>query len=133
MFRDPAVEPTTERINAALGGAGDAWDLLNDLMEASGVAVAWRYYRDGGWLAKATRRNKTVAWLNVVPDCARVTFYFAERYRETLVASHDLSAGLRGRIATVAPIGRSIPVSFELHNSSDVGDVGAVLGIKLKA
>jgi hypothetical protein len=29
------------------------------------MAIAWRYYRDGGWLVKATRGSKTVAWVNV--------------------------------------------------------------------
>ena len=132
-FTDPAVEPTTARIHAALGAAGEAWDLLTELMDAHGVVVGWRYYRDGGWLARASRGGRTVAWLNVAPGCVRVTFYFAERHRAMLVDDSELAPDLRARIATVALIGKLLPVSLELLNGPDVRDVGAVLHAKLRA
>lgn len=133
VFRDPAVEPVTASIHAVLGPAGDTWDQLVQLMAAHGVAVGWRYYRDGGWLAKATTGGKTVAWLNVVSGCVRVTFYFAERHRPILVDHPELPPAVRDRIATVALIGKLLPVSFEIREAPAVRDVGTVLGIKLRA
>lgn len=132
-FRDPAVEPATASIHAALGTARGAWDQVVQLMSEQGVTVGWRYYRDGGWLAKATRNGKTVAWLNVAPGSVRVTFYFAERHRRMLVDNAELPPTLRDRIATVALIGKLLPVSFELRETSAVRDVGTVLRIKLTA
>lgn len=132
-FRDPAIEPTTERIHAALGTAAEAWDLLVALVEESGMAIAWRYYRDGGWLAKVTRGSKTVAWVNVVPGCVRATAYFAERDRAGIADDFDLPAFVRDRVAVVAPIGKSVPVSLEARTSEDVGTIGTVLRLKLGA
>ena len=132
-FRDPAVEPTATRIHAALGAAGDAWDLLADLIAESGLTLTWRYYRDGGWLAKAGKGSKTVAWLNVAPGCARVTFYFAERDRARLVDTPALPTDLRDRIAVVALIGKLLPLSLELRVSQDLREFATVLRIKLGA
>lgn len=65
VFRDPDVEPTTESIRAALGRAADTWDELTALIADSGALLAWRYYRDGGCVARASNGQKTIAWLNV--------------------------------------------------------------------
>ncbi|HEY3407523.1 MAG TPA: DUF3788 family protein, partial [Propionicimonas sp.] len=126
-------EPTTQRIHAALGTAAPAWDLLVALVEESGMAIAWRYYRDGGWLAKVTRGSTTVAWVNVAPGCVRATSYFVERDRAGIVGDPALPASVRDRVAVVAPIGKSIPVSLEARTSEDVGTIGTVLRLKLGA
>lgn len=44
----------------------------------AGVLVSWRYYRDRGWLAKATRGNKTAAWPALEDGFVRVTFEVRE-------------------------------------------------------
>ncbi len=132
-FRDPGVEPTTERIQAALGPAGVAWNELATLLTESGLDLAWKYYRDGGWLARATRGSRTIAWLSAADGHARVTFYFAERHRATLVTDPALPADLRERVAAAALIGRLLPVTVEVRKSLDVREIGAVLLIKLGA
>lgn len=132
-FRDPAIAPTTERIHAALGAAAEAWDLLVELVGESGMAIAWRYYRDGGWLAKVTRGSRTVAWVNVAPGCVRATCYFAERDRAGIADDRDLPAEVRERVAVVAPIGKSVPVSLEARTSEDVSTIGTVMRLKLDA
>jgi len=132
-FRDPAIEPTTERIHAALGAAGQTWDLLLALVEQSGLDLTWRYYRDGGWLARLTKGSRTVAWVNVAPGCVRATCYFAERDRGAIADDPALPADVRGRVAAVALIGASLPVSLEARTSEDVATVGTVLRLKLGA
>ena len=99
-------------------------------MDEFGLTVCWRYYREGGWLAKATKGSKTVAWLNVVPGGARVTCYFAERDRARLVENPALPADVRDRIAVVALIGKLLPVSLEVRESADVEVVCTTLRIK---
>ena len=98
----------------------------------SGIAIAWRYYRDGGWLAKVTRGAKTVAWVNVVPGCVRATCYFPERDRG-IADDPALPAEVRDRVAVVAPIGKSLPVSLEARTSEDIRTVGVVWRLKLAA
>ncbi len=97
------------------------------------MAIAWRYYRDGGWLAKVTRGSRTVAWVNVAPGCVRATCYFAERDRAGIADDRDLPAEVRERVAVVAPVGKSVPVSLEARTSEDVSTIGTVMRLKLDA
>lgn len=131
VFRDPDVEPSTERIHAALGPAADAWDELTALIADSGVLLAWRYYRDGGWLARATKGAKTIAWLSVAQGHATITCYFAERHRAILAQDPALTDELRQRIATATLTGRLLPVTLELHEGRDLAQVRSLFASKL--
>ncbi|MFN3340730.1 MAG: DUF3788 family protein, partial [Dietzia sp.] len=91
------------------------------------------YYRDGGWLAKATRGSKTVAWLAVDSGVLTVTFYFAERHRDVLRDTPGLPIDVRERIAGTALTGKLLPVTHEVRTSDDVAVVAATLAIKLAA
>lgn len=130
-FRDPGVEPTTERIHAALGpAAADGWDELTALIADSGAPIVWRYYRDGGWLAKASKGHKTIAWLSVAQGQATITFYFAERHRSILIQDPALTEELRHRIAATALSGRLLPVTLDLHDSLYLPEIRALLATK---
>lgn len=129
-FSDPGVEPTTESIRAALGPAADSWDELTALIADSGALLAWRYYRDGGWLARASNGQKTVAWLNVAQGHTRITFYFAERDRPTLAHHPALTDELRHQIATAALSGRLLPVTLDLHDRHQLPQIRTLLATK---
>lgn len=132
-FNDPAVHPTPELIHSALGPSGDAWDELVNLLTEAGATVGWRHYRDGGWLAKASRGSRTVAWLSVEDGFARCTFYFAERHRRALVDAPGICDTLRSRIAGVPLTGRLLPVPLEVRGAEDAAQARAVLAVKLTA
>ena len=131
VFRDPGVEPTTEGIRAALGPAAQAWDDVTALIDDAGVLLSWRYYRDGGWLARAGSGKKTIAWLRVAPGHATITFYFAERHRAVLRQDPALTDELGHQIATTAMSGRLLPVTLELHDDRHLPEVQALLAAKL--
>ena len=131
VFGDPAVQPTDVLISDALGECLQAWTGFGDALTAAGVAVGWRYYRDGGWLAKAVRGSKTVAWMSVDKGFARVTFYFAARLRDALLEATDLPAWVRDRMQAPAT-GQSLAVTVELRTADDAADAEAVLKYKLK-
>jgi len=113
-FCDQSQPPTPKAIAEALGEGASAWQGALDAFADAGVDVAWRYYRDGGWLAKATRGKATMAWMSVEPGLARITFDFPARLREAILASPDLDDTLRERIATTATTGKSLPVTLRL-------------------
>jgi len=113
-FPDQSQPPTPELIAEALGEGTSAWLEALGAFADAGVDVAWRYYRDGGWLAKATRGKATMAWMSVEPGLARITFYFPARLRDTILASPDLDDTLRESVATTAPTGKSLPVTLRL-------------------
>lgn len=131
VFRDPGVEPVTEVIHAALGPATDAWEQLTALIADSGGQLTWRYYRDGGWLAKATKGKKTIAWLCVAQGEATITLYFAERHRPMLADNPGLAEELRHRIETTVLRGRLLPVTLKLRGTRQLPQVRELIAAKL--
>jgi hypothetical protein len=132
-FKDVGAEPTRAAIRDVLGLRDGVWEESTALFAGVGAPVSWRYYRDGGWLAKAVAGKKTIAWLTVDEGIVRITFYFAERHRATFRDASALSGGLRERIEATPLIGKLLPVTLEVRSSADVALVSAVLAIKLAA
>lgn len=132
-FVDPALEPTPERVRAALGTTAGVWDELLAHLAGRGVDVSWRYYRDGGWLAKASHGGRTVAWLSVDPGLIRVAFYFAERHRGLLAGQAGLPLGLRERVVATGLVGRLLPVGVELAPGADLAAFVELVRLKLAA
>lgn len=133
VFLDRAVQPEGPTIRAALGSSADAWELVTATLGELGVAVTWRHYRDGGWLAKATLGRRTIAWLAVEDGFVRVTVHFAERYRTTLTTLPGLPDAVVDRIAATPPGGRLLPVTSEIRTREDVAVVRVILEAKLAA
>lgn len=130
-FRDPNLAPTTEMIHAVLGASAEVWDALTEIVTDAGGMLVWRHYTDGGWLAKASKAGKTVAWLNVAPGQATVTFYFAERHRAPLIENPALSPALRGQIAGTPLSGKLLPVTLTLLDERQLPAARALLTAKL--
>jgi len=98
--------------------------------EDAGATVEWRYYRDGGWLAKATSRRQTIAWLRVEPGQLRISFSFPAPLRDQLLDEVAL-ATIRDQIIE-AP-GRSIALSLGLSDASALDPVVALIAVKVQA
>lgn len=133
VFSDAGVQPTSGAIREALGSRWQAWEQTLAVFAEAGVLVSWRYYRDGGWLAKGTRGNKTIAWLAVEDGFVQVSFHFAERHRAALAEADGLARQVRDRIAATAVSGRLLSVTFEVREPADLDPVRAVLAVKLTA
>jgi hypothetical protein len=131
VFSDAAVEPTSVAIREVLGSRPHAWEQTLAAFAEAGVPVSWRYYRDGGWLAKARRGNKTIAWLTVEDGFVRVAFHFAERHRAALAEADGLPRQVRERISGMALSGRLLSVTFEVREPADLDPVRVVLAAKL--
>lgn len=101
------------------------WHEAIATFNAAGVGVGWRYYRDGGWLAKATRGHQTMAWLRVGPGEIRVTFSFPARLRNELEPA--LAPALREQVRDAT--GRSVAISLEL-TSTDLTYLQALVELK---
>jgi hypothetical protein len=134
VLTDPDVSPAESQIRSALGGATEAWQVLESALAEPpfALALSWQYFRDGGWLCRALRGRKTVAWLAVWRDCATVTFYFAARHREDLV-SLPITDGLRRQVAEAEMTGRMLPFVIEVRTLTDVDAVREVMRYKLAA
>jgi hypothetical protein len=131
VFSDAGVEPTSAAIRKALGSRSQTWEQTLAVFAEAGVLVSWRYYRDGGWLAKARRGNKTIAWLAVEDGFVRVAFHFTERHRAALAEADGLPRQVRERISAMAVSGRLLSVTFEVREPADLHPVRVVLAVKL--
>lgn len=134
VLTDPEFAPDDRQIRSALGGAIEAWQVLESALAGPpfSLALSWHYFRDGGWLRKALRGRKNVAWLAVWKDYATVTFYFAARHREDLV-SLPIGDGLRRQAAESEMTGRMLPFVIEVRGLPDVEAVLEVMRYKLAA
>ncbi|MCL2785275.1 MAG: DUF3788 domain-containing protein [Propionibacteriaceae bacterium] len=131
VFADPAVEPTPESITEALGSSSEAWHSLGDMLAEAGVSVEQRYYRDGGWLSKATKGSKTMTWMRVDRGFGWATFYFPDRHRETLENATDLPSAVRQQIKERQSMGKTLGVTLEVRTSKEVETAKALLAYKL--
>ena len=129
VFKDPDSQPTPTLIGETLHDAAPCWTMLTDHFADVGATVEWQYYRDGGWLAKAVGKGKTVGWLSVEDSYVRVTFYFAQRHRIPLLSDESLAA-LHPIIAQTPLSGRLLPVTLEIRTAADVGTASRVLAAK---
>jgi hypothetical protein len=130
-FAEQGVEPTHELIADALGPAIEGWDALMRELAEAGVQVSWRWYRDGGWLAKAANRSRTIAWIAVEDDATRCGFHFAARLRDALLDCPDLKPALARRIRDEPLHGTLFTVSFTVASPADVARLRPVLKARI--
>ncbi|MCL2652518.1 MAG: DUF3788 family protein [Propionibacteriaceae bacterium] len=128
VFDDPTIAPVPETIDEALGASAPAWAQLADVLANAGVETAWRYYRDGGWVVRASRGSRTIAWMSVNRDYGRVTFFFAQRLRPALVAADDLPEWVKDAARDAE---KMLSLTIQIRTSADVADAQAVLRYKL--
>ncbi|MCL2735955.1 MAG: DUF3788 family protein [Propionibacteriaceae bacterium] len=128
VFDDPTVTPVSETIDDALGVSAPAWAQWADVLASAGVDTAWRYYKDGGWVIRASRGSRTIAWMSVNRDYGRVTFLFAQRLRSTLVAADDLPEWIKDAARDAQ---KMLSLTIQIRTSADVADAHAVLRYKL--
>jgi hypothetical protein len=131
VFTDPHVRPDPDTVRAALGEAAETWDAVNDMFAEVAAEVTWRHYRDGGWLAKATHRGKTLAWVTVHRGVLHVSFHFSEQLRGELIEAPGLSPKLHERLARAPVSGQLFSIPLDLRTSSNVAEVEELVALKL--
>jgi len=128
-----APEPTADEIKSALGPANKAWRSLLETLDADGIGVVWKWYRDGGWLARATKGSKTILWARI-DEAGFVdgSCYFAARLRDALADFPGLTPQQATDIRTAKLWGKQVPVPFELRTVADVKAIKPIVEAKLK-
>ncbi|WJH23360.1 DUF3788 family protein [Pseudarthrobacter defluvii] len=134
VLTDPGRMPDDEQIRQHLGASFAAWQDLKELLSRPylGLELSWHHYRDGGWLCKALRGSKNMAWLAVWDGYATVTCYFSARHRNDLAAL-PLPDNLRAQITGVEMSGAMLPVVVRIRSPEDIGAAIEVVRYKLRA
>ncbi len=134
VLTDPGRVPDDEQIRQHLGASFAAWQDLKELLSGPDFALelSWHHYRDGGWLCKAARGSKTMAWLAVWDDYATVTCYFSARHRNDLAAL-PLPDDLRTQVTGMEMSGAMLPVVVGIRSREDVDAATEVVRYRLRA
>ena len=69
LLKDPKIQLTDDFLAEVLGNSFAAWKMFNENLPNYGISLEWRYYKDGGWLAKCTHKKKTIIWGSASKGC----------------------------------------------------------------
>jgi len=134
VLTDPGRVPDDEQIRQHLDASFAAWQDLKELLSGPnfGLELSWHHYRDGGWLCRARRGSKNMAWLAVWDGYATVTCYFSARHRDDLAAL-PLPDNLRTQVTGTEMSGAMLPVVVGIRSREDVGAALEVVRYRLRA
>lgn len=135
LFKDPETFPSDEELKKALGQ--DVFSIYQKLFETLsqtefGLSHEWRYYNDGkAWLCKVTDRKKTIFWLSVWEKFFKISFYFTEKTRSG-ISELNISTDVIRKFEQTAPVGKLIPLTLEIRNNNQSGDLLKIIQYKMK-
>lgn len=133
QLRDPEIFPTEMVLKNVLGDS--AYSALASFLEtitgaAYGLSIEWRYYNDGkAWLGKVTQKKKTILWLSVWDGLFKTSFYFTEKHLEE-IAALDISERKKEEFADMKPIGKLIPMTFDISEKEQLDELLTVIRFK---
>ena len=134
MLTDPEVSPTAELLEKILAGSYPAYEAMMASVTAPecGLEAQWRYYKDGkAWLCKMVFKKKTVFWLSVWDGFFKTGFYFVERHLRGIM-DLDIDPQIKEALSKAKPFGTMYPVTMEMRNKEQIGDLLILIGYKKK-
>ena len=133
LLKGPDVLPSEDVLKNALGNDIHKVfvSFMNTITGADyGLAYEWKYYNDGkSWLCKVSNKKKTVLWLSVWEGYFKIGFYFTEKHLEE-IAALDISENIKEDFCRMKPVGRLLPMIFNIHQNEQLGDLLKVVAFK---
>jgi hypothetical protein len=131
--KDRNIEPVDENLSIILGNSFSAYKVLLEKLSDFEAGLEWRFYKDGGWLAKVTRKKKTIFWGEPEDGCFAIAFHFNERNKQG-VLELDIADELK-LIFSNAPIngGKLTTLKIDIYSESDLPDVYQLIDYKKSA
>lgn len=143
LLLDANVIPTPEIISDGLGSANKVY--INFIVEIKEYGVSlmdWRYYNDGkAWLSKGeykwstsrgTDKVKPIFWLSIWEGFFKVSFFFAQKSLDELLAlpiSSNTKQSIRETVINGKP-SRFIPVIFDIDKQEQLDDVYILIKLR---
>ena len=123
--------PDDPLLQQVLGEAFPVFLEVRKMISELGMALEWRYYRDGqSWLGKVTFKKKTVVWMSVWQGFLQATVYMHIKDREEL-ENLPLEEALKGEIQGAQPSGKLLPCTVRLRAGSRLADLRQLVEFKL--
>lgn len=128
--KDRTTEPNDANLKIVLGDSFLAYRILVDKLIDFEADLEWRYYKDGGWLAKVTRKKKTIFWGEPNDGYFTIGFHFNERNRQDVMGL-EIAKELKRDFSAATPNGSNlISLRVYLNNESKLPDVYQLIDYK---
>lgn len=132
LLREKESEPTPEVLENVMGK--DLFMIYQELIEIFNhefsLEPQWHFYKDGNsWLCKVVHQKKTILWLSVWNNCIKTGFYFTEKTGKG-VLELAIDDQIKKRFEQAKPVGKLIPLNFEINHQNQMNDLKEVLKYK---
>jgi len=133
LFKDPNTQLTDEFLAMALGDSFAAWKEFIENLPNFDVSLEWRYYKDGGWLAKCTHKKNTIIWASASEGFFSASFLFSEKpHLRAGVQELDISDDIKNNL-TSTPKGKWFSVAIDVYDERQLSDVFKLIAYKKSA
>jgi hypothetical protein len=132
-LKDKNIEMTKEFLSTVLRENFSLWQQFNEELVNHGLALEWRWYKDGGWLAKITHKTKTIIWGSVSDGYFSASFNFSAK--PELLAKFqalDIVDEIKKSVEITAS-GKYAGLTVDVHNENQLADVWKIVEFKKKA
>ena len=131
--KDKSIEPNDENLSFVLGSSFSAFKELEEKLANFEAELEWRFYKDGGWLAKITRKKKTLIWGWAEPGFFGTNFIFQNKphLREGIFAL-DISEALKDNFEET-PNGAYFSLQIKVCSEAELPDVYKMIEYKMQA
>lgn len=130
--KDKGFEPSDENLSVVLGNSFSAYKALVEKLPDYEAELEWRFYKDGGWLAKVTRKKKTIFWGRPESDRFTVAFHFNDTIKLG-VFELAIAAELKQIFANAPTNGKLTSLRIDISSESDLPDVYRLMEYKRNA
>jgi len=132
-MKNPSTELTDEFLETALGDSFAAWKAFCENLPNYDISLEWRYYKDGGWLAKITHKKKTIIWGSATEGFFTVSFLFSEKpFLRAGIMELDISDDVKKSIQSICKE-KYFAIKIEVRNESQLSNVYKLIEYKKRA
>lgn len=131
--KDKSMEPNDENLSLVLGSSFSAYQSLKEKLSDDEISLEWRFYKDGGWLAKITHKKKTIIWGSPEDGHFSAGFLFAEKpHLRAGVLALDITDELKDKLVST-PGGNYFSLAIDIYDETDLPDVYKLIDYKKSA
>ena len=132
-FKDKNIEPDDFNLKIVLGDSFSTFEEFEQMLKDFNAELIWRFYKDGGWLAKITRKKKTLIWGWPDNGFFGTNFVFSNKpHLKEGVLALGISDQYKNEIEET-PNGAYFSIQIPVKDISDLADVRKMIEYKMKA
>jgi len=133
LLKEPNTQITDDFLAIVLGKSFVAWKMFNENLTKYGISLEWRYYKDGGWLAKCTHKKNTIIWVSASDGFFTTSFLFSEKpHLRKGIQELDISDDLKNNTKST-PKGTYFSIVINVYKKNQLPDIYKMIEYKKSA